>query len=327
MPARKPAKAPAKRGARRAPADTRAAGPRRRGGPADRDGPMVAGGVSITHPERVVFAADGISKGEVAAYYAAVARWLLPEAARRPLSLVRCPDGAGGECFFQKHHGPGFGKAVHAIPLRQKSGVEDYLYIEDEAGLLQLVQMNALELHPWGATIDDPERADRLVFDLDPGEGVPWAEVRDAARLVRRRLRAAGLESFLRLSGGKGLHVVVPLAPAAPWDQASAFCEAFAKGLAGDKPDRFVANMRKDLRGGRIFLDWLRNTRGATSVTGWSLRAREHATVALPLRWQELSKVDSPAWPSMARALQRAARLRRDPWDGIDTLRQSLPDI
>jgi Predicted eukaryotic-type DNA primase len=156
MPARKPAKAPAKRGAKRAPADTRAARPRRPGGAAGKDGPVVAGGVSITHPERVVFAADGITKGEVAAYYAAVARWLLPEVARRPLSLVRCPDGAGGECFFQKHHGPGFGKAVHAIPLRQKSGVEDYLYIEDEAGLLQLVQMNALELHPWGATIDDP---------------------------------------------------------------------------------------------------------------------------------------------------------------------------
>jgi len=297
---------------------------RTRAGRAGDDDTRVAG-VAISHPGRVVYPADALTKADVAAYYAAVARWVLPGVARRPLSLVRCPDGTAGECFFQKHHGPGFGAQVHAQPLRQKSGVEDYLHIEDAAGLLQLVQMNAIELHPWGATIDDPEHADRLVFDLDPGEGVSWKQIGAAAREVRARLREAGLDSFLRMSGGKGLHVVVPLAPAAPWTLASDFCEAFARAMSAQAPDRYLANMRKDLRGGRIFLDWLRNTRGATSVASWSLRAREHATVAMPLRWEELARIDSPGAFTLQRALQRAARLRKDPWDGIETMRQALP--
>ncbi len=281
--------------------------------------------VAITHPERVVYPADGLTKADVAAYYRTVAPWLLRDVARRPLSLVRCPDGAGGTCFFQKHHGPGFGAAVHALPLRQKSGVEDYLWIDDAAGVLQLVQMNVLEFHPWGATVGDPEDADRLVFDLDPGEDVTWKQVRDAAREVRARLRETGLEGFLRMSGGKGLHVVVPLAPAAPWEQVRDFCEAFARAMEAQAPERWLASARKDQRRGRIFLDWLRNTRGATSVASWSLRAREHATVAVPLRWEELAKIASPGAFTPAKALQRAARLRADPWEGIERLRQALP--
>ncbi|UNK58716.1 DNA ligase D [Pseudoxanthomonas daejeonensis] len=282
--------------------------------------------VTITHPERVVFPADGLTKGDVAAYYRAIAPWLLRDVARRPLSLVRCPDGVAGECFFQKHHGAGFGEAVHALPLRQKSGVEDYVWIDDDAGLLQLVQMNVLEFHPWGSTVDDPEHADRLVFDLDPGDGVTWKQVRDGAREVRARLREVGLEGFLRMSGGKGLHVVVPLVPASPWEQARDFCEAFARAMEAHAPDRWLASARKSQRQGRIFLDWLRNTRGATSVASWSLRAREHATVAVPLRWEELSRVAGPGEFTLDKARQRAARLRKDPWDGIDRLRQALPE-
>jgi bifunctional non-homologous end joining protein LigD len=281
--------------------------------------------VAITHPERVVYPADGLTKGDVAAYYRDLAPWLLREVARRPLSLLRCPDGAAGECFFQKHHGAGFGDAVHALPLRQKSGVEDYVWIDDATGLLQLVQMNVLEFHPWGATVDDPEHADRLVFDLDPGEGVSWKAVRDGAREIRARLQDAGLHSFLRMSGGKGLHVVVPLAPAVSWEQARDFCEAFARAMEAHAPQRWLVSARKAQRGGRIFLDWLRNTRGATSVASWSLRAREHATVAVPLRWEELSRIAGPGAFSPAKAMQRAARLRKDPWEGIDRLRQSLP--
>ena len=281
--------------------------------------------VVITHPDRVVYPADGMTKGDVAAYYRAIAPWLLRDIAGRPLSLVRCPDGATGQCFFQKHHGAGLGEAVHALPLRQKSGIEDYVWIDDATGLLQLVQMNVLEFHPWGATVEDPERADRLVFDLDPGEGVSWKAVCDGAREVRGRLREAGLESFLRMSGGKGLHVVVPLAPAVPWEQARDFCEAFARAMEAHAPERWLANARKAKRTGRIFLDWLRNTRGATSVASWSLRAREHATVAMPLRWEELGKFDRPGAFNPDKALQRASRLRKDPWDGIDRLRQSLP--
>ncbi|HYG07476.1 MAG TPA: non-homologous end-joining DNA ligase [Stenotrophomonas sp.] len=283
--------------------------------------------VAITHPERVVFPASGLTKGDVAAYYQAVARWVVPEIARRPLSLLRCPDGVAGECFFQKHHGRGLGGEVHAVPLRQKSGVEDYLYVDNARGLLQLVQMNTVELHPWGATIDDPEHPDMLVFDLDPGEGVAWREVKAGARQIRAELQRVGLESFVRLSGGKGLHVVAPLRPKAGWDDAREFADQLAHRLSERHPDRYVATMSKAQREGVIFIDWLRNARGATSVCSWSLRAREHATVAVPLRWEELSRVASPQAFPLPKAMQRAARLTAHPWGDWRRLKQTLPAL
>ncbi|QDI05184.1 DNA ligase D [Xanthomonas cerealis pv. cerealis] len=284
-----------------------------------------AAAVVLTHPERVVYPGAGISKGEVADYYRAIARWLLQEVAGRPLSLLRCPEGAGGECFFQKHNNRALGQHVQAIALKQKSGTEDYLYIDDLAGLLELVQMNTLELHPWGSTVDDPEHPDRLVFDLDPGEGVSWAQIKAAAREIRTRLRETGLESFVRLSGGKGLHVVVPIVPAADWEQARDFCEAFAQALTASAPERYVATMSKAKRSGVIFVDWLRNGRGNTSVCSWSLRARTHAAVAVPLRWEELARIASSQAFPLAKALQRAARLREHPWKEMATLEQRLP--
>ncbi len=282
---------------------------------------------TLTHPERVVYQADKITKGEVAEYYRQVAKWLLPELVQRPLSLLRCPDGAQGECFFQKHHSDALGKSVKAIALQQKSGREDYLYVEDVEGLLELVQMNALEFHPWGSRVQAPEKPDRLVFDLDPGPGVSWAKVKAAARDIRKRLLETKLESWLRLSGGKGLHVVVPIMPGPSWDQAKDFCAAFAEAMAEHAPDKYVATMSKAKRDGKIFIDWLRNGRGATSVCSWSLRARDHASVAMPLRWEELSKVTAPGFYTMRRALERAKRLRADPWEGMGRLRQSLPGV
>jgi bifunctional non-homologous end joining protein LigD len=286
-----------------------------------------ADGVTISHPERVVFAKARLTKGDVADYYRQMARWILPEVARRPLSLLRCPDGVDKPCFFQKHHGTGLGDAVEAIPLEQKSGREDYLYIEDTEGLLQLVQMNTLELHPWGASVDDPEHPDRLVFDLDPGEGVTWAAIKAAARDVRDRLQEIGLESFVRLSGGKGVHVVVPLTPKADWAQAKDFCESFAQAMAEHAPDRYVATMSKAKRTGVIFIDWLRNARGATSVCSWSLRARPSAGVAVPLRWEELGRVTAADAFPLPKALQRAQKLKKDPWEGIDQVKQVLPAL
>ncbi|MHB9782943.1 DNA ligase D [Stenotrophomonas maltophilia] len=283
--------------------------------------------VAISHPERVVFAKKKIRKGDVVDYYRQMARWILPGIVGRPLSLLRCPDGAGKACFFQKHHGPGLGDAVHAVPLQQKSGREDYVYIDDVRGLLQLVQMNTLELHPWGATVADPEHPDRLVFDLDPGEGVGWNEVKAGARDVRDRLQEIGLRSFVRLSGGKGVHVVVPLQPAADWEQAKAFCEAFAQAMAQQAPERYVATMSKAKRGGVIFIDWLRNTRGATSVCSWSLRARESAGVAVPLRWEELARIKAADAFPLDKALARAKRLKADPWQGINAVKQTLPSL
>ena len=281
--------------------------------------------VTITHPERVVYAGPVITKAQVVDYYRQVARWMLPDLRRRPLSVVRCPSGAEGECFFQKHHKAALGKRVGAVPLRQKSGEENHIDVEDLTGLLQLVQMNTLEFHAWGSTIDAPESPDRIVFDLDPGDGVAWADIIDAARTIRSQLKKQGLESFVRLSGGKGMHVVCPINPGPSWDQVKAFCGAFAAALAEQQPERYVANMSKARRPGKIFIDWLRNGRGATSVCSWSLRARERATVAMPLRWKELGSVQGPDQFTMARALQRASRLRTDPWQAMYSLAQDLP--
>ena len=270
----------------------------------------------ISSPDRIVYPDSGITKQRVAAYYRAVAPLLLPELARRPLSLLRCPDGLKGQCFFQKHHAGRFGANVHPVSLREKDGGKaEYPYIEDVEGLIDLVQMNTIELHPWGSRIEDLEHPDRLVFDLDPGEGVDWKAIVAAAREVRGRLQDLGLQSFARLSGGKGLHVVLPIRPGPSWAQAKDFCEGIAGGLAEQAPQRYVATASKAKRKGVIFIDWLRNSRGATSIASWSLRARKEAGVAMPLAWSELGRTRSGADYPLQRALRRAGSQRKDPWE------------
>ena len=285
----------------------------------------------VSSPGRIVYPELRITKQQVFDYYREIAPLMLPELRERPLSLVRCPDGVRGQCFFQKHHAATLGGNVRSVPIREKDGgSEDYVYVDDVAGLLDLVQMNVLEFHPWGARTGDVEHPDRLVFDLDPGEGVDWNAIRAAAREIRARLKDAGLESFLRLSGGKGLHVVVPVAPEADWPTAKAFCEAFARAMEAQAPQRYVATATKAKRKGVIFIDWLRNGRGATSVTNWSLRARPEAGVAVPLAWSELGRTKSGKDYPLDRALRRAASQRSDPWqaDGWrEALRQTLPDL
>jgi bifunctional non-homologous end joining protein LigD len=280
--------------------------------------------MTLTHPDRIVYTSPAISKGDVADYYRAVAPWMLPELANRPLSLLRCPNGAEGNCFFQKHYLESLGAAVHSIRLRQKDGIEDYLYIEDVQGLLALAQMNTIEFHPWGSRIDAPEKPDRLVFDLDPAEGVAWKQVVAAARDVHDRLREAGLESFVRVTGGKGLHVVVPFTRGPSWDDVKHFCEAFANAMVAHRPQAYIATMSKAKRTDKIFIDWLRNVRGATSVTSWSLRARAGAPVAVPLRWEDLGRVRLSNAFDIRKAMQRAAGLRVDPWVAMYQLRQAL---
>ncbi|MBD9467964.1 DNA ligase D [Pseudoxanthomonas sp. PXM01] len=284
-------------------------------------------GVELTHPERVVFPDSGITKQQVFDYYHAMARWLLPEIEGRPLSIVRCPQGAGRPCFFQKHHTPGM-EQMDVVPLEEEGGARaDYLVVRDETGLLELAQFNALEFHPWGARAETPDRADRIVFDLDPGPDVAWARVVDAARLVRKRLRGLGLTSYVRTSGGKGLHVVVPLKPACPWTQAKDFAHAFAESMAAAEPLAYVATATKKFRKGRIFIDYLRNGRGATSVASFSLRARDGAPVAMPLRWEELGRIKGGDAYTLASAPRRMARIGEHPWGDYMRGKQDLAAV
>jgi bifunctional non-homologous end joining protein LigD len=279
--------------------------------------------VRLTHPERRVYP-EGYTKGDVAQYYIEAMPWILPGLRGRPLSVIRCPEGIGGECFFQKHVRAGL-KLVQTVPIREESGkVDDYVYVDSAEALLELVQFNALEFHPWPTQASDPEHADYVVFDLDPAPGVTWPRVVAAAELVRERCRPAHLESFVRTTGGKGLHVVVPLRPAVAWAQAKDFARNIAEAIAAEHPDEFVAQAAKNKRDGRIFIDWLRNARGATSIASYSLRARAGAAVATPLRWEELRRTNGPADFDIRSVPARLRRLRSDPWKGFDTLLQGL---
>jgi bifunctional non-homologous end joining protein LigD len=285
------------------------------------------GEIHITHPDRVVYPDNGVTKRDVADYYAAVMEHFLPGVLERPVSVIRCPSGIAGQCFFQKHELAGLSR-VGTVKLKEESGVQAiYLYPKDADSVIELVQFGVLEFHPWGATEHDPDRADRIVFDLDPGEDVDWSRVVAAARLVRKLLEQAGLESFLRTTGGKGLHVVLPLDPPCAWDVVKDFTQGFAKAIAELHPQEFVAVSSKRIRRGRIFIDYLRNSRGATSIANYSLRARKGATVAVPLRWSELGKLEGGGDFDIHSARQRAARLRTDPWAGFAKVKQDLRAI
>ena len=284
-------------------------------------------GFKLTSPGRVVFPDHGTTKQQVADYYQAILPWLLPEIIDRPLSIIRCTQGADRPCFFQKHHTAGL-EHVDAVKLKEEAGNQaDYLVVRDARAVMEMVQFNALEFHPWGSHAETPEHADRLVFDLDPGPGVPWADVVAAARQIRKLLEDLELVSYVRTSGGKGLHVVVPLNPGCDWDVVKPFARGFAETMAAMEPLKFVATATKKFRDGKIFIDYLRNGRGATSVASFSLRAREGAPVAMPLRWGELGKVKSGAAFDIDTALKRMKRLKAHPWAGIDDVQQDLDKV
>ena len=243
---------------------------------------------------------------------------------RRPLALLRCPEGVDGQCFFQKHAASGL---VSARVGRHKDGHgEELIYIDDLDGLLTLVQVGVLELHVWGSTVDDVEHCNRLVFDLDPGDDVKWADVNATAGDLRERLAGIKLKSFVKTTGGKGLHVVVPIDPT-PWDDAKDFSHAMVLAMAADAPDRYVAKMTKSIRKGKIFLDYLRNGRGATAIVAYSTRARPGAAVSTPVAWDELGAKLAPNKFTVLNIGKRLARLKADPWAGIEKVRQKLPDF
>jgi bifunctional non-homologous end joining protein LigD len=278
----------------------------------------------LSSPSKVLFPGDGYTKQDVWDYYSAVMDHLLPEVINRPLSIIRCPAGFGKPCFFQKHHTAGL-ELVDSVKLKEESGINaHYLVVRDAASLLELVQFNALEFHPWGSHAEEPDRADRVVFDLDPGPDVPFEEVKKAATDIRKLLTQLELESFLRVSGGKGLHVVVPLNPGCDWDLTKRFAKGFADALAQSEPQRFLATATKSLRNKRIFVDYLRNGRGATAVASYSLRGRPGAPVAMPLAWSELPKLKRADAFTIKDVPAKLKRRRKDPWEAIDSLRQNL---
>jgi bifunctional non-homologous end joining protein LigD len=290
--------------------------------------PAAADGVKISNPERVIFPDSDVTKGALADYYRTLAPLMLEWSANRPISLVRCPQGRGKKCFFQKHDAGSFGDRIRQIPILEKNGAhEDYIYVSDTAGLLTCVQMGTIEFHGWGSKVEDVEKPDRLVFDLDPDEGLGFEAVKSAARDLQRHLADMGLQTFPLLSGGKGLHVVVPLTREAEWPQVKDFAQRFCIALATAEPDRFTANLAKARRKGRIFLDYLRNQRGATAIMPYSARAREGAPVSAPIAWDELEETQSGARFTVRDAALLLERAASRPLQGWGEAAQTLPDL
>lgn len=283
-------------------------------------------GVRLTSPDRVLFPEQGLTKLDLARFYEQIHEWVLPHLARRPLSLVRCPQGRNDECFFQKHPRSAIPDSVPRIDVPEKKGSAEYVYVESAADLIGLVQAGALEIHPWGSRIDHLEQPDGLVFDLDPDEGIAWQEILRVAGTLRERLESLGLTPFLRTTGGKGLHLVVPIEPSAEWDRAKAFAKGVAEAHAKDDPQRLTTNMSKAKREGRIFIDYLRNGRGATAVASYTVRARQNAPVAVPIRWDELNAALRADRYNVQNLRRRLAALREDPWAGFSEAARPLDD-
>ncbi len=280
-------------------------------------------GVSISHPDRVIFKDVGLTKGALAEYYATASRWMLKDIAGHPVSLLRCPTGTSGDCFYQRNPGTGLGPDVKPFRWNHKGKSYEYLYIENEKGLIEFVQMGAIELHPWGARVARIDYPDRLIFDLDPDVGVPFDAVKLAARDLRKRLQNKGLESFLKCTGGKGLHVTVPLAEKDNWASVKAFGAELAVEMVSDAPAAYVATMSKAKRKGKIFIDYFRNDYTATAIADFAVRVRPGAPVALPLEWSELGKLRAANQFSVADGLKRLKKNPPDP--GRYEKRQKLP--
>lgn len=276
---------------------------------------------AFSHPDRLLWEAEGVTKQELGDYYTALEGLIMPHVAGRALSLVRCPDGVGHPCFFARHAWMGLDTAISRIDTGDEKPM---MAVKGLDGLLALVQMNVVEIHVWGSRATEIERPDRLIFDLDPGEGVAWEDIKSAAVELRERLQGYGLRSFLKTSGGKGLHVMVPVVPALGWDMAKTFSKAIAKQMAADQPRRYVATMSKAQRAGRIFIDYLRNARGATAVAPYSTRARPGAPVAMPIDWGALRTLTNPAQYTLRSALDHVATRQDDPWAELPHIRQRL---
>jgi bifunctional non-homologous end joining protein LigD len=286
--------------------------------------PSKAGNVKFTHPDRVYWADAGVTKQNLADYYRAVWDWMAPQVVDRPLAFLRCPDGTKGQCFFQKHASAGLSEQRLRTVI--DSNKRQIIAVKDLDGMLSLVQAGVLEIHVRGSRIDRLDICDRIVFDLDPGEGVTWSGLATAARDVRERMAALDLETFVKLTGGKGLHVVLPV-EGTDWETAKTFAQAVALAMAADSPDRYVPKITKALRDGKIFVDYLRNSLEQTAVATYSTRARDGAPVSMPVTWQELGRTKAANQYTVLNAEKRLGGLKQDPWKDLGRTRQKLPDL
>ena len=284
----------------------------------------VVGGISISHPQRVIYSGTHITKQELAEYYLFVADKIMPHIVDRPLSMVRCPEGASEPCFFQRHVGLGKSPHLHEVRVSVKGDARDYLMIHDVEGLISLVQWGVIELHPWQCAANNLDKPDRMIFDLDPDPSVSLKQLIDGAHEVRQRMQELGLSTFLKTTGGKGLHVVVPMTPSYSFPAIKSFARAIAESMASDSPTKYVATMSKAKRTGKIFVDYLRNDVTSTAVAPYSARAREGATVSTPLGWQELTgKLKLPSF-TIGAVPQRLKRQRKDPWQHFSKTKQKI---
>ncbi len=282
-------------------------------------------GVTLSHPARHVYSDLGMSKRELAEYYRDIAEHMLPSVEGRPLTIVRCPRGQGGQCFFQKHFDDTALVGLEGIDVEESTGVGRYAIAVGVAGLVQLVQLGALEIHAWLARADRLDCPDQMILDLDPGIGVSWPRLRDAAREVRERLDRRGLQSFVRTTGGKGLHVVAPLDAVHPWEEVRTFARSLADAMQSDTPAEFIATADKHARHGKIYVDYLRNARGATAIANYSTRAKRGAPVAVPIAWDELARITGADHYRLAGIRRRVAQLERSAWPDFATVPQRLP--
>jgi bifunctional non-homologous end joining protein LigD len=279
-------------------------------------------GVRLSNPDKILYPEQGITKIDLAEYYQAVAHRMLPHVAGRPVTMVRCPTGAEKKCFYQRHAGSGVLPQLREVKVPGFD--EPYLYIEDLPGLIAMVQMGTLEIHPWGVTVERPDRPDRIIFDLDPDEGLGFADVVAAALELRERLSAIGLQSFVKTTGGKGLHVIVPVEPVTEWRVAKSFAKNFSDAMAADSPERYLTRISKAERVGRIFIDYLRNDPTSTAVGPYSTRSRPGAPVAMPLEWADLERPLDPSSFSIRTAPAHILSAL-DPWADLASVKQRLP--
>lgn len=296
----------------------------------------VVNGVVLTHADRVYWPHEGITKRDLVEHYDRVASVMLPYVAGRPVAMVRCPSGllelpAGARngsrrvdaCFFYKHPPADFPGPFERVIITESGGPAPYLAITEPGSLTALAQMGVLEIHVWGSTSPDIEHPDLIVFDLDPDPAVAWPALAEGARQVRDVLGASGLESFVKTTGGKGLHVVAPIRPANSWEEVHVFCKSVARSVADLAPDKLTANMSKAKRAGRIYIDYVRNNRGATAIAPYSTRARDGAPVAVPVRWDELMEPTRPGPYTLSTLPRRLSGLEEDPWGGYFSAAQT----